>query len=196
MSKRAYLPSKIRQEQVLAAAASLIADQGLAATTMPAIAMRADLSVGGLYRHFKSKEALICALIDWDAEHKLLQLEQAIMNKTPEEQVVQWAIGQLTNFSQSSDHVLKLEILSFAMRNTLVAQSAQHHDQRLNEKLSLLLKNACDAGSFAEQHPEEAVEMLAIFVDGIATRAAVAGIDDLDASPLIRPFVAVICRNR
>lgn len=51
-----------RRALLLDAAMSILAEGGLEALTIPALAERMDASVGGLYRYFPSKEAIFVAL--------------------------------------------------------------------------------------------------------------------------------------
>lgn len=53
---------KATREQILAAAAALIAARGFEATTVEDIAERADVAKGTLYYHFSSKEEIAVAL--------------------------------------------------------------------------------------------------------------------------------------
>ncbi|AMD47856.1 TetR family transcriptional regulator [Bordetella holmesii F627] len=65
MSKgRRRLPAELRVSQILDAALAEFSARGYAATRMDDIARRAQLSKGGLYVHFTSKEEVLSALLD------------------------------------------------------------------------------------------------------------------------------------
>ncbi len=51
-----------KKEQILEAALEAFADRGFHGTTVPAIAERAGVAAGTLYRYFESKEAIVNAL--------------------------------------------------------------------------------------------------------------------------------------
>ncbi len=51
-----------RQHQLLRSAMEILAEGGVGALTIPRLAKHMDASVGGLYRYFPSKEAIIVAL--------------------------------------------------------------------------------------------------------------------------------------
>jgi AcrR family transcriptional regulator len=53
-----------RREQVLLTAAHLFLEQGFEATTIDQIADHSEISVPGVYYHFKSKQALLAAIVN------------------------------------------------------------------------------------------------------------------------------------
>ncbi|MCU1398113.1 MAG: putative transcriptional regulator, TetR family [Acidimicrobiales bacterium] len=87
--------------RLLAAAADLFAEHGIAGASVDAIATRADRTVGALYGHFGSKEELLFAVVDeWlgdaatvvaaeleladDAEQRLASLWRAVSQPSSE----------------------------------------------------------------------------------------------------------------
>jgi AcrR family transcriptional regulator len=54
----------VRRDRILDAAYELFADQGVRSTTIAAIAHRVGLSEAGLLHHFRSKDALLLAVLD------------------------------------------------------------------------------------------------------------------------------------
>jgi AcrR family transcriptional regulator len=59
----AKLDTQIRQEQIVEAAMSLVAEQGLRRLSVGAVARRVGLVPSGIYRHFKNKAELIDAML-------------------------------------------------------------------------------------------------------------------------------------
>lgn len=55
---------KDTKERIIEAAEEMIAEVGFARTTMRGIAEKADLSTGGLYHHYRSKEDIIYDVMD------------------------------------------------------------------------------------------------------------------------------------
>lgn len=60
--------------RILASAARLIADKGLAAASVSEIMAGAGLTVGGFYAHFESKEALLAEALEALFEQRLAEL--------------------------------------------------------------------------------------------------------------------------
>ena len=75
--------TNIRQEQIAQAALDLIGRQGLAALSMADIAARVGLVPSALYRHFRSKEEVLDAVLDLYAQ-RLLGIAAAVREESPE----------------------------------------------------------------------------------------------------------------
>jgi AcrR family transcriptional regulator len=75
------LDTQIRREQIAEAAMGLIADRGLRKLSVAAVARRVGLVPSGIYRHFKSKDEIIDAVLD-RIEQRLLENVQAARNES------------------------------------------------------------------------------------------------------------------
>jgi TetR/AcrR family transcriptional repressor of nem operon len=58
-----------KRERLIAAAQTLVHEQGVPATTLAEVAQRADVPPGNVYYYFKTKEDLIRAVVDDYVEH-------------------------------------------------------------------------------------------------------------------------------
>jgi AcrR family transcriptional regulator len=58
------LDSNVRRQQIAEAALTLVADRGLNRLSVAAVARRVGLVPSGIYRHFKSKEEILLAVLD------------------------------------------------------------------------------------------------------------------------------------
>ncbi len=59
------LGTEVRQEQIVAATLALLAGRDLKSLSMAAIAKRVGVAPSAIYRHFKNKEVLLDALLDF-----------------------------------------------------------------------------------------------------------------------------------
>ena len=73
----AKLDTEIRREQIAEAALSLVANQGLRRLSMAAVARRVGLVPSGIYRHFKSKDELLAAVLDRIEQRLLANVREA-----------------------------------------------------------------------------------------------------------------------
>jgi AcrR family transcriptional regulator len=73
----AKLDTQIRRQQIAEAALSLVADQGLRRLSIAAVARRVGLVPSGIYRHFKSKDDVLAAVLDRIEERLLANVHAA-----------------------------------------------------------------------------------------------------------------------
>lgn len=71
------LDTQVRQEQIAQAALELVAAQGLGQLSIAAVARRVGLVPSGIYRHFRSKDEVLEAVLDL-LERKLRDLTAAV----------------------------------------------------------------------------------------------------------------------
>jgi AcrR family transcriptional regulator len=99
--------------RVLEAARVLVAREG-AEVRMDAIAARAGVAVGTLYRHFATKEALVAAIVDDSVDTLADRAEQALASvragANPWEQLEQLIRGVAQSYAQ--DRALKAAAIS------------------------------------------------------------------------------------
>ncbi|MGW8255891.1 MAG: TetR/AcrR family transcriptional regulator [Thermoguttaceae bacterium] len=71
------LDTQIRREQIAEAALQLVANQGLRRLSVAAVARRVGLVPSGIYRHFRSKDEIISAVLDRIEQRLLENLREA-----------------------------------------------------------------------------------------------------------------------
>ena len=99
------------------AAISLFMEQGYHATSMRQIAERADLALGGIYNHFKSKDEIFEAVIlDKHPYKKILPLIQEAEGDTTEE-FINNAAHIVINELASEEYYIKLMMIEIAEFN-------------------------------------------------------------------------------
>ena len=74
---RSRKTTEIRREEILRAALFIVEQQGLDNLNTNAIAALIQLVPSAIYRHFKNKEEIIAALIDFIGERLQQNLQQA-----------------------------------------------------------------------------------------------------------------------
>lgn len=72
-----------RREEVAAAAARLIAEQGLEALTTRALAKQLGCSIGVLSHYFNSKEDIVIAAFNWADQRIDQRIQEAMSNRKP-----------------------------------------------------------------------------------------------------------------
>lgn len=186
---RHYISTAERKLSILEAAAHLMVKQGLPEVTMPEVAKASGLSVGGLYRHFVSKEALIHALITADGEAMAQRLGDILNKKTSlEARLTRWSMEQLKREVDADTLKLRLEILAMAARSDSVAAALGSYEEMLLRQLQQLFSEA-PKGSLAATDPVQSAAQLCALIDGLATRGAVFSKALKSSRPLIQRTV-------
>jgi len=76
------LDTLVRRRQIAEAAMSLIAQRGLRSLSIAAVARRVGLVPSGIYRHFKSKDEILDAVLDRVEERMLANVAEAMQEST------------------------------------------------------------------------------------------------------------------
>ncbi len=71
------LNTQIRREQIAEAALNLVANEGLRRLSVAALARRVGLVPSGIYRHFRSKDEILAAVLDRIEQRLLANVEAA-----------------------------------------------------------------------------------------------------------------------
>jgi AcrR family transcriptional regulator len=108
------------RQTILQAAYDLFLEQGYAATSMRQIAERTGLALGGIYNHFKNKQAIFSELvIGRHPFHQVLPLLQAAPGDTVEEFVRNAARRMLDELGRRPDFIklMFIELVEFNGRD-------------------------------------------------------------------------------
>lgn len=170
---RQYRSSQDRQQEILSAAYNLLLQGGLGALTMPQLAIASGLSVGGLYRHFPSREDVLHALIVQDAKQLAIELQCFVdSNGNLLDRITKWCMRQINREIREDTLKLRLEILAMACRNERLAESLAQYEKEVCMQLRLMLMQA-PVGSTAHSYPQQSLELLCALIDGLVTKGAV-----------------------
>ncbi len=120
--------TEVRKEQIVRAALEIIGKDGIQGLTTSGIAKAVGISEANIYRHFKSKDAILTATVE-DLEDTISNILKAVTNKN---------ISPLEKLAQ----IFKLH-LSHIQENKgvprLVFSSELHFRQDLRDKLASLI---------------------------------------------------------
>lgn len=91
----------VNREDIIAAAADVLRDNGYDATTMKDIAARVNLTAASLYHHFKNKDFLLLAVLELGLSHVIQKIEPIIQKNISEadklQQMIYAHIGEVTH---------------------------------------------------------------------------------------------------
>ncbi len=164
--------SEERKNQILEAAVAVFAQQGFQETRMDDIAQRAGLSKGALYLYYKSKDAIIAALLQYffSLEKQHLQTLLAVPDQRTAREQILVLTQQLTATMKwmVALRPLAFEFYSIAGRQKEVRQFLQDYYQDYRGELAALIQRGIEQGEFREVNPEAVATTLVALYEGLA----------------------------
>lgn len=127
------------REQILDAAESLFARQGLEATTIKQIGEAADLNPALLYYYFDDKEKLFHAVLERALQHLIERGSAALAESTDPRDAIRALAAAQVEFILSHPNVIKLVL------RELLDHDARHAQPMLLKVSAALFQRLCDA---------------------------------------------------
>jgi AcrR family transcriptional regulator len=186
-----------RREEILDAAQRCFARYGFHQSSMQEICAEAQISPGGLYRYFASKEAIIAGIAERDRADVAEQFRA--MREAPDFfQGLEAAARHYFVDRPIEEVALCAEIMSESRRNTEVARIHNAIEAEVKKGLTELLRDAADKGIIKRDLDLEAASnILMALGDGFAwRRAADQSFDAAAALPMVLKMVRVMLTGK
>jgi AcrR family transcriptional regulator len=157
-----------RRQQILAAAAAVIARQGYHGARMDDVVAEAGLSKGAIYWHFRSKDEIAVALVGYLFDQEFWAIPPA-----PDEVPIRDRFLALVD--KMADHAtanpefgtLAFELYSLARRLPQLAELLEQNFHRTIADAAALLDEGVRRGELAKIDTRVAAETLVATIDGI-----------------------------
>jgi AcrR family transcriptional regulator len=160
----------IRRPQILAAAAEVIAERGVAGTRIADVAERCGVSPPALLYWFDSKEQLLAEALTADDDRFYEELEQRLDGAdTPGERMV--ALIE-TATEGAADFALWMELWTWALRDADLRAARERFDVRWRATIEAIIADGIAAGEFGAADPPGAALAIAALIDGLSAQAA------------------------
>lgn len=140
------------QEQILDAALSCIARDGIDATSLRNVADQADVSLGLLGYHFDDRQTLLVAAFEL-ATDRLLETSVAALDGilNPNERVEAFIRGAFDEAFLTDDYLaLRVSLWAVSRTDDLIANTEQKHYERYRNKIVELLAAALPDSPLSE----------------------------------------------
>jgi AcrR family transcriptional regulator len=170
------------QEKILAAAAKVIAEQGLAGVRMAGIAKAAGVSTGLLHYHFDTKERLFAEVLVWSDKRSSV-LDQAALRdagQRPPEQLAAYLDRCLPSDDQlAQDWLLWQELASLCLRHPQLGQVGVDLYDHLYDTAASIIDDGVESGDFRQPSGGSRIvaEAAIAMCDGLGTRVLSSGPD-------------------
>lgn len=129
-----------RRNQVLEAAALCFARSGFHGASMSEISKQAGMSAGHIYNYFDSKDAIILAFVEREAEYVAGLLRDLGSRDDPLEAMLEDAPKHVDESLDPQPWHVPLEMYSEASRNPVIAAKLKEVDERAHKQLRELVK--------------------------------------------------------
>ncbi|WP_201375668.1 TetR/AcrR family transcriptional regulator [Ktedonobacter robiniae] len=164
--------SEERKNQILEAAIAVFARLGFDQSRMEDIAGQAGLSKGALYLYYKSKDAIVAALLKYffAQEFKLLQtFVEAHQEGSVTEQIITLT-RQLVQAMQWMARMMPIafEFYALAGRDQEVRQFLKQYYQDYRQELAHLIERGIEQGEFRAVDTQAAATSLVALYEGLA----------------------------
>ncbi|MFB6179618.1 MAG: TetR/AcrR family transcriptional regulator [Halorientalis sp.] len=166
------------REAIMQATYAALAKHGYADLTIQRISDEFDKSKSLLYHHYESKDALLVDFLGFMLER--MEADVPIEEgETAYEQLMsafQHVFGEL--FAEPSFLRALLELRAQAATDETYRQQFTANEQFIRSRLTEIIQEGIDEGTFAPVDPDKTAEMLLTIIDGAILRQAT--IDDVD----------------
>ena len=182
--------------QILAAATAVFAEKGFAKASMNDIVRASGLSKGGVYWHFKSKDALVTAIFDQFFMEQLALLDTVIVGKGTAVAKLQ----QLAAFTSAGMTAVAaqfpspLEFYALAAREESLKNNLQEHFQSYRTKIGKLVTQGITDGEFRSQNGEDVANTIIALFEGLLLMWAIAP-DSIDLGTQVETAVQLLLQG-
>ena len=164
--------SEERRNQILEAALRVFARLGFHESRMDDIAQESKLSKGALYLYYKSKDAIIAAILRFFFEQEFKRL-QAFVAIEREESVTEQILRLTRELTTAMDWMQQLmpiafEFYAIAGRNQDVRQFLKGYYADYRKELARLIERGIERGEFREVDAQATATTLVALFEGLA----------------------------
>jgi AcrR family transcriptional regulator len=162
----------IRRPQFVEAAASVIAERGLAATRLADIAERLGTSPAAVLYWFDSKEELLSEALSYEEERFRVELAELLeADATPSERLDRLILASVGEPSSgASDWRLWMELWTRALREPEAAGTRAELDRAWRGEIAAIIADGQRSGEFGGGMPDDVAAELAALLDGLAVQ--------------------------
>ncbi|WJW76387.1 TetR/AcrR family transcriptional regulator [Thiohalobacter sp. IOR34] len=165
-------PHAERQQEIIEAALSLAAEQGVQRVTTQAIADRVGIAQPTVFRHFRSRDAIFAAAIDWLAGRMLQALQPCLDADAPADERLRRLLATQLDFitrHRGLPRVLFSDRLH--LESPILKTAVQQVMQRYTGQIAGLLAEGIEEGCFrADLDTAAAARHIAALLQGLIMR--------------------------
>ena len=166
----------VRRDQMLAAAATLIAERGFSDTRIADVASRVGASPALVIYYFGTKDSLLTEALRWSERSFYAATEEMLRTTTTIrarlETLVEWPLVSDVPASLPSDWGLWFDLWAQAFRHPEVKKDRAELDAQWRDLISRLVRSGIEEGEIEEVDVETFAIMWGSLLDGLVVQVA------------------------
>ena len=166
----------VRRDQMLAAAATLIAERGFSETRIADVAERVGASPALVIYYFKTKDSLLTEALRWSERFFYSETEEMLRStKSLRERIetlVEWVLVPDKQTELTGDWGLWFDLWAQAFRHPEVKKDRAELDAQWRDLISRVVQGAVEAGEVADVDVDAFSIMWCSLLDGLVVQVA------------------------
>jgi AcrR family transcriptional regulator len=154
------------RQQILLAAVKLLGTKGYANMSMNDIVAESGISKGGIYWHFKNKDAIIEAVFVSILDAQLAFIEAQLAGTDPARNKLRRIFGIAHLVGQESTPP-PLEFYAVAARDAVLMEQVQRYVHAYQERIAQVIQQGIERGELAPVDPMMTALNLLSFLEGV-----------------------------
>lgn len=158
----------MKKDEIIKIALELFLKKGYEKTTITDIMKKTNLSKGGMYHYFSSKEDILDAVIKKAAQEEELSLrEQARVSQTLEEKLALLLYPNIL----TSNYLMDFQLFTETHKKSLLYYKVREERRAYGTRyLTELIDQGIEQGEFTTDYPEEVSSLLFYYGDDLSFR--------------------------
>ena len=164
--------SEERKAEIVQGALDIASEEGVAKVTTQAIADRVGIAQPTIFRHFKTRDAIFLAALEFVAGNVFKLLEADLLKKTPaDERLKNFIFRQLNLLGKQRGIPRILFSDRLHSEDPTLKEAVRRIMGRVTERLTATVREGVDAGLFdASVDPEATARMVVALIQGSVIR--------------------------
>ncbi len=154
------------RQQILLATIKLLGTKGYADMSMNDIVAESGISKGGIYWHFKNKDAIIEAAFVSILDAQLAFIEAQLAGTDPARDKLRRIFG-IAHLVGEESTPPPLEFFALAARDAALMEQVRHYVHAYQERIAQVIQQGIDSGELASVDPMMTALNLLSFLEGV-----------------------------
>jgi len=167
--------AELRREEILGAAAAVVARTGFARARVADVAAQLGVSTALVFYHFETKERLLSEAFLQAAEADLVRLDRAVGGKGAPATRLRAVLRLYAPAGTAPGWTMDIDAWAEALRSPEIRDASRRLDQRWRGAIEAVVREGVTAGDFRCDDPRAAAERIAAMLDGLAVATQVRG---------------------